>query len=127
MIHDVPLTQKHKPLLSHFNQESCREHNRCDQQDIFKERNGRRRREGVCDNNADARAKRTHCICPEQTLLEQQVIKLRACASRWTEVCDGIESYKNNDCFKNYHRLSLFLFYLCRVQKRQSFLCNMRD
>ena len=32
-----------------------------------------------------------HLQCPEQTLLEQQVITLRACAGRWTEVCDGIE------------------------------------
>ena len=33
-----------------------------------------------------------HLQCPEQTLLEQQVITLRACVSSWTEVCDGIES-----------------------------------
>ena len=33
-----------------------------------------------------------HLQCPEQKLLEQQVITLRPCASRWTEVCDGIES-----------------------------------
>ena len=59
MMHDVLLTQKHIPLFSHFNQEPCREHNRCDQQNIFQERNGRRRGEGVCDNTDDARAKRT--------------------------------------------------------------------
>ena len=39
MTHDVLLTQKYKPLSSHFNQESCEEHNRFDQQDIFRERN----------------------------------------------------------------------------------------
>ena len=39
MTHDVLLAQKHKPLSSHFNQESCEEHNRFDQQDIFQERN----------------------------------------------------------------------------------------
>ena len=33
-----------------------------------------------------------HLQCPEQTLLEQQVITLRACAGRWAEVCDGLES-----------------------------------
>ena len=59
IIHDVLWTQKHKALSSHFNQESCREHNRFDQREIFKERNGRRRREGVCDNTDDAHAKRT--------------------------------------------------------------------
>ena len=91
MMHDVPLTQKHKPLFSHFNQESCREHNRFDQQDIFQERNGRRRREGVCDNKKMMLVLNGHLQCPEQTLLEQQVITLRACAGRWTEVCDGIE------------------------------------
>ena len=62
MTHDVLLTQKHKPLSSHFNQESCEEHNRFDQQDIFRERNGRRRREGVCDNNDDAHAKWTLAV-----------------------------------------------------------------
>ena len=34
---------------------------------------------------------------------------------------------KNGACFKNYHRLSYYLIYLCRVQKRQSLLRNMRD
>ena len=62
MTHDVLLTQKHKPLSSHFNQESCEEHNRFDQQDIFQERNRWRRREGVCDNNDDARAKWTLAV-----------------------------------------------------------------
>ena len=33
---------------------------------------------------------------------------------------------KNGACFKNYHRFG-YLFYLCRVQKRQRFVCNMRD
>ena len=33
---------------------------------------------------------------------------------------------KNDVCFKDYRRLS-YLFYLCRVQKRQSFQCNMRE
>ena len=50
--------KKHKALASHFNQESCREHNRFEQE-IFQERNGRRRREGVCDNTDDAHAKQT--------------------------------------------------------------------
>ena len=33
---------------------------------------------------------------------------------------------KNGAYFKNYHRLS-YLIYLCRVQRRQSLLRNMRD
>ena len=64
------------------------------------------------------------------SLREQQVIMLRVC-----EPLDGIfwwnwivahAANKNGACFKNYHRLS-YLSYLFRVQKRQSFLWNMRE
>ena len=91
MMHDVLLTQKHIPLFSHFNQEPCREHNRCDQQNISKKEMGEEEEKGSVITPMML-VLNGHLQCPEQTLLNQQVIKLLECASRWTEVCDGIES-----------------------------------
>ena len=65
---------------------------------------------------------------------QQQVVTLRVCASRWTEVCGGIgaqrmQQRKMAPLLKITivdHRLS-HLFYLGGVQIRQSLFCNMRD
>ena len=67
-------------------------------------------------------------------LHEQQVVTLRVCASRWTEVCGGIGSQRMQQrkmapllkITIADHHLS-HLFYLCGVQIRQSLFCNMRD
>ena len=64
------------------------------------------------------------------TRMEQQVVTLRVCASRWTEVFGGIGSQRTQQR-KMAPLLEitivLYLFYFCGVQIRQSLLCNMRD
>ena len=61
---------------------------------------------------------------------EQQVVTLRVCASRWTEVCGGIGSQRMQQR-KMAPLLKItivdHLFYLCGVQIRRSLFCNMRD
>ena len=68
----------------------------------------------------------------KKTLIQQQGVTLQVLASRWTEVCGGIGSQRTQQTkmapvLKITVLFNSCLFYVCRVQKRQSFLCNMRE